>query len=202
MLEWRPQTVVQVGVGMNHAEVDCMQEAWPNFKLYGFEPAPRIYQRIKPVYPGTLTNIAVGNHNGTGKLHVKSPHPDGSSSFEHEQRNPKNKYTVVDVETQKLDTLFGRYDLTEGVLLWLDCEGSEAAALRGAERFIACVSMVNVEMTGRPPSREWCHASEVHGWLTTHGFTRVWIHTTRVHHGQYDAIYVRNEMVDDSLRVW
>ena len=75
------------------------------------------------------------------------------------------------------------------VILWLDCEGSELRALRGAEQLLKTVKMVNVEMTPNPPSIHWPSPNEVHDLLRYRGFYRQCLHTMKG--GQYDAIYVK-----------
>jgi hypothetical protein len=60
--DWRPDTIVQVGVGILHKELDVLTKVWPHAKLIGFEPNPDTYKSIKEQYPGELINKAIITH--------------------------------------------------------------------------------------------------------------------------------------------
>jgi FkbM family methyltransferase len=192
LLKWTPTTVVQVGVGQNHDEVDVMREWWGDFNLIGFEAHLGIAESIQQRYPGELHAVAVGEKAGTITLHSKRNHKDGTSRFKHANRET---HTIDDVPMTTLDEQFRLpTDLGERVLLWLDCEGGELSALRGGERFVQRVAVINLELTSRPPGPGWCDAMETHRWLVKRGFIRQSAHTTRSGSGQCDAVYVRRSM--------
>jgi len=203
LCDWMPDSVIQVGVGCSHQEVDAMYETWgDNVHFYGIEAHPGIADEAKKDYPGAIWNYAVVGPDDPASMpfYTKSKHRDGSSLFKHNKENPKNKYDEIQVETITLDRLYEQ-KLINGFdsLLWMDCEGGELKALLGAEQLIKYISMVNVEMTGVSQGDGCCTPSEVHAWLHDHGFARAWCHTTRSRFGQYDAIYVRREMLKPEL---
>ena len=85
-------------------------------------------------------------------------------------------------------------------LLWLDCEGSELSAIQGGYDFIeTSISMINVEMTGKPRGPNWPRPIEIHRALTGLGFLQVWVHTIRTCIGQFDAVYLRKELFKPDL---
>lgn len=202
-LEWKPTAIVQVGLGHHHEEAHAMKEAWPDCRFVAFEPHPaanrtpedqtvltaskrRNRSKVAVPYPGEVCNKAVGDREGEVVLWDKFRHMDGSSI--HPRDDPRDYPVTVPMTT--LDTaLPDPRNLGEHVMLWLDCEGSELSALKGGEKFLRSVEVVNVEMTGNPPREGWCDAGEVHDWLNDHGFFRVWIHTQRSCIGQYDCVY-------------
>ncbi len=187
-LKWRPDYVYQIGVGQWHKEVEVMQDAWPDVRLIGFEPHPVIWSRLKN-YPGVVHNLAVTDKAGTAELHVPPRHKDGSSlcSINHADK-------TIPVNTTSLDAFYPAGPVGDRILLWLDCEGSELAVLRGAKKFLEKVQMVNVEMTGKPTSSDWPPVSAVHDELIGSGFIRQWIHTERINMAQIDAMYVREPL--------
>lgn len=192
LLDWQPDVIYQVGVGMHSEETDVMKEAWPNAKFIGFEPHPASFRGRKENYPGILFPVALGAEEGNRELHFRKRHKDGATFFPFEGQSEGRCEVVVSV----LDDFVGNmrsFKPNDMVLLWLDCEGSELDVLLGAKKFLPWVDVVNVEMTAKPRSEEWCSQIEVHDKLVREGFFRQWIHTQRSCIGQYDAIYVRPE---------
>lgn len=194
VLGWRADLVVQVGVGMHHEEADVLHEEWPGCRFLGFEANPDVYLAIKD-YPGLVTNKAIGDETGTVWLHSKRHHLDGSSVLKLPDKDV-GKTVLVTADTLdrslRADGLWPEEG--ERVLLWLDCEGSELAALRGAREFCHLVDVVNVEMTMRPISPEWPSPRAIHEKLAEYGFVRQWMHSHRITAGQYDAVYVKERL--------
>jgi len=177
-----------------------MREAWPEVRFHGCEAHPDLVVGLKREYPGELHGFAISDEEhareGDVTLYNRRRHKDGSSLFPPRiVKLGEDEIHVVPVTT--LDRLF---DLTQPevrddrVLLWLDCEGSELAALRGGERFIESVDFVNVEMTSHPVGVGCCGVLETHCWLAAHGFKRQTAHTNRTGGGQCDAVYVRERL--------
>lgn len=197
LLKWRPKHVIQVGVGCNHKELEVMQEAWgqcgTDWTLDGFEPNPSIIEAIRNEYPGTLYQMAISDRAGTSTLYYRKHHKDGSSLF------PLEGETVLTAEVP-LVTLEGFYVTPpQQSLLWLDCEGSEVAALRGGQRVLQHCMAVNVEMTSSPNHAGPSNTEEVHQLLREAGFFRQWVHTSRVSAGQSDCLYLRRELFSPEL---
>lgn len=194
LLQWTPEVVFHVGVGVQHAEVFIMRnECWPQVRIVGFEPNPVTFQQVKDQYPGELHWKALGNQSGTATLYQPDRHRDGSSLF---RRTPSDQEFAVPI--QPLDAL---YPSGPGgtCLLWIDAEGNDLDVLRGGERFIDHVEMINIEMTGTPVAGGWNDQREIDQWLRQHGFRRQWVHTQRIHVGQQDCIYVRDAIFDPTI---
>lgn len=197
LIEFAPEEAFFVGVGINHAEVDCLLEEWPDIAIYGFEPHPDTFQSIKRTFPGILYNKAVSNYVGKAKLYSKPRHADGASFYQKIDEKVRAECVEFEVAVTTLDNMFVKREpgSTKG-LLWLDCEGEENNVLEGAERFIvdSGISVVNVELTGKPRSEGWCRPVDVHNLLMDYGFLPAWCHTTRSCIGQCDLIYLRKEI--------
>jgi FkbM family methyltransferase len=199
-LNGKPTLVVQVGVGTICHEVEVFQEEWVDVPLVGFDPNPAAVDEMVSRYPGQLIPQAVGlRPEGSVLFYSKQNHENGSSllRIESDKSELTEHYvTMTSLDaTQKLLPLHKLHD----VLLWIDCEGTELDVLIGGEKFLSVVKMVNVEMTGKPPSPEWCSPWSVDTFLRDAGFYLVWIHTIRTRLGQYDAVYVRGDIFDPSI---
>lgn len=187
VLGWRADWVYQVGVGHYHQEADVLLEEWPGVKFIGFEPHPEL---AKEPYPGVVHQVAISDRIGSATLYAKKYHKDGSSLF---PLTGMDRCRMIEVPVSTLDFLFPEPP-TGRILLWLDCEGSELDALRGGEKFVKRVDVVNVEITANPLGEAWCSPKSIHDWLLAKGFVRQWIHTQRIHSGQYDGIYCKREL--------
>ena len=193
LIGFNPKTVVQAGVGLNHQEVDCIWEQWPDVEFFGFEPNPILFKKLRGKYPGYLSNFAVSNNSGTADLHFRRRHKDGSSlnglDFKADEETLVEPVQLITFDAFATLTIFKK-----PILLWLDVEGNELKALQGGTEFLKMVAVINVEMTGKPHTDEWCKPWEVHRLLVNAGFVLQYIHTFRSATGQYDAVYVRPEM--------
>jgi hypothetical protein len=182
---WRPSLVVQVGVGGHHQEVDVIRETWPDTEFIGFDPMP-----VKD-YPGEFVQTAISSFIGESTLNVKRRHADGSTLLPMEDSRVRRREKVL-VETLDHALHLPTSDPDDHVLLWVDCEGSELAALMGGERFIKNVEMVNVELTAMQ-----CNSNspvDIYNWLVEHGFYMLWVHTMRIPDGQWDCLAVRKHL--------
>ena len=191
-LGWRADTMIQVGIGTAYEEVDVLMSEWPGLRVIGIEPHPGIVrQAMRKGKHELILSMAASDCEGKGTLYVKRHHADGASllAFPISQHVEEEEVFLT-----TLDSQFTDYHLLGRILLWLDCEGSELAALRGAEQLIQHVDMVNVELTARPLCQGWCSPKDVHRFLVEHDFIRQHVHTHRLSAGQYDAIYVRNRL--------
>ena len=195
-LNFVPKSVYLVGVGMHHEEVDVMREWWGDFELYGFEPSPSVYKAVKDTFPGIIWQYAISDYEGKSKLYTKRSWKDGSSLFE--KKLQSDEYNEIEVTVKTLDIMRHIPEVAEPALLWLDCEGSELNALKGAKQFIQSVSVVNIEQTQHPRGDDWPTPYETHRWLIEHGFLQAWTHTHRTVIGQFDSIYLRREIFNPS----
>jgi len=184
LIGWEPSLVFQVGVG-RHDETDCFLEKWPEVELIGCDP-------IQPSnYPGNFHQCLIADSFGKAPFYVLGGHKDGSSMFVPASR--KRPVMEIHAEVRKLDS----FAPGSNCLLWLDCEGAEQSALySGRELFLSGVKMINVEMTGFPRVPNKPRPLDIHGFLERMGFLKTWVHTTRSCRGQFDAIYVKEELFD------
>lgn len=192
--DWKADTIYQVGIGQYYQEIDVLLEEWGDDVLvFGCEPHPDITKGLAGKYPGLVARCAIGDKEGTATLYSKRKHKDGSSLYPHKEVKEGVSYDEIEVQVTTLDKLFP--DPIGGrILLWMDCEGNELAALRGGEKFIKRVEIVNIELTSCPPCEGWCSPVDVHDWLVDRGFYLIGLHTHRISSAQCDGVYVRGHL--------
>lgn len=177
----------------------CRERALWNQGVYLVEKAVADYDGVIPFYPidpaTTRTDWPDGN-------------PGASSLF---KANGKYEYeTYGQTETTVPCVTLKTFCEERGLhidILWMDVQGAELMALRGAGDFIKGVKAIHVELTHREMYTGQAMADEVHDFLTQAGFVILnpWCLQDR---GvwQVDGIYVRKDLVRDSswnpMGVW
>ncbi len=194
VLGWRADLVIQVGVGNHHQEVDVLSSEWPGVRFVGFEPHPNIFEGLRDDYPGEIHQLAMSNFNGCGTLFAKKCHGDGSSLVFTADPN----ILTFEVKVRTLDSMWCEEQIwamqDSRILLWVDCEGRELEALKGGEKTLGLVDVINVEMTSHPPELGWSSPTDIHSYLVSKGFMTQWVHTQRIGAGQTDFVYVRPQL--------
>lgn len=146
------RTVIDVGVLDG---TPALYEAFPEAYLVLFEPQPSARLACERILKqrasgGEFHPVALTDVDGAGVLHVLPSTPAGSSLL----RRPGHPHEQpVTVETARLDTVFPDgvrgTAFEDDVLLKLDVEGGELAAIRGAQRFLRdvrfCIAEVRVQ---------------------------------------------------------
>lgn len=163
-----------------------MAAFWPGAVIPAFEPVPdamRLTEEVtKPIrdrvklYPCALGSVPArlqmnvsgnGGSDGTQSSSLLNP-----SGHLHEFDNvPFNRKIEVDVV--RLDDWAEREGVEKLDFLWLDLQGYELEALRGAERLLSKVSAVHVEVSHRQLYEGGVLYPELKLWLQQRGFTPV-----------------------------
>jgi len=186
LIDWKPDLVVQVGIGRFWKEVDVMQKTWPDVRFIGFEPHPVLLENdIRGKYLGLVYEVALGEEEDERFLWYNSRFKEGASLFPGERVDQS-----VVVPVRRMDDMLDPMPFSN-VLYWIDCEGSELSVLKGSVEFLKEVDVINIELTGNPPRPGWPSPVEVNRWLLDHGFVSQYIHTHRSSSGQNDMVYVK-----------
>ena len=118
-----------LGPGMVGTEAWVINELCPNMKVLGYEPQTDRYNFLKEKFPGELVNKAVTAHHGTIKGWMG--HKDGKSDFWLNASTENQKfYKEQFIDSTTVDDILE--DIPDPVVLWMDIEGAEFDALRGA----------------------------------------------------------------------
>lgn len=184
-----PDAMYDIGVGPK-SEWKTLSSCFPSMRVFGCEPHPRTRATIlERGFPGPLWPVAVGEESSQAILHEPSNNIGGSSLW----RLPDAicTYQVDMWSLDRFDTAAGQPDR---ILLWLDIEGSELAALRSGPKVMTSgrVRWINLEERrhGDLPAEGWTRPAELDACLRDLGYVRV--HAYNHHSTHQDAIYVHN----------
>ena len=121
--------LLTLGPGMTGTEAWIFRDHFPNLKIIGAEPQTDRYEFLKDKFPGDLLNCAVAAHEG--KTEGWMGHKAGKSDFwlNADENNSKH-YIKQEILCNTVDNILKN---VEGHgFLWMDIEGAEFEALRGA----------------------------------------------------------------------
>jgi FkbM family methyltransferase len=157
-----PEWFILGGPGSGN-EAQCAVTAWPNVKGLGCEPNKRAIQwQLEHAWPEgwPLLPFALGDECGIGRM------TDPKGDLLHNSLDPLHRGTtpVAIVTLEQLAVAYGPF---ANSVLWLDIEGYEVNALRGALSFLGVdVLAANVEVMREQPNLE----PEIDGLMARHGF--------------------------------
>jgi FkbM family methyltransferase len=156
----------------------CIREVSPSAAIHSFEPVPWLYKALADRFKGDGNfcsyALALGeaNHEAEFEINTDSysssllPIDDDAAAF----FPGLNRSSVIRVPVTTLDTWATDRDLPRPLLLKLDLEGNELAALRGATQLLKQVDYILAEINfvllrqGQPSFHE------VEKFLAEHGF--------------------------------
>jgi len=159
-----------------------LARTWPRGHVHAFEPVPALFQRMSArvrnrrnvsCYP-----LALSDSVGTAEIYVSSGASDASSSLlrptghlaEHPQIDFKQ---VVKVLVTTLDAWAHEQAIGTVDFLWLDLQGGELAALRGASTLLSAVRVVYSEVSLKPMYQGGPLYPEFREWMAAQGFAVV-----------------------------
>lgn len=151
-----------LGPGVLNSEA-WRKDLWAGFEIFGLEPDPTRYEKLKETFPGTLLNIAVSDVEGEmkGILHDTSGFIAGGY--------PGYTKEIV-VKTTTLDALDEKYGPFDEIAIWADIEGSELKMLKGATEVLKKTNWITVELHTGPKTAEWCRSYDVFEFLQKRDF--------------------------------
>ena len=177
--------IIEAGTadGKNTTE---MAAFWPGAVIHAFEPVPdamrltenaiqAVHSRVH-LYPYALGSAPArlhmhvsgnGGADGTQSSSLLMP----SGHLEEFENVPFNR--MIEVDVVRLDDWADREGIAQVDFLWLDLQGYELEALRGAERLLAKTSAIHVEVSYRPLYQGGVLYPELQHWLRQRGFRPV-----------------------------
>lgn len=164
-------------------EAQTASRLWPGLRVLGVEPNERMieWQRRRG-FPGELLHGALSD--ASGRVPFFNVQGAAGGFVVPDSGVP----TSVMVPAFTLDELETRYGPFEDAVLWLDIEGSELAALRGATDLLTSgrVQILNLEFCDRNPE----DGAAVASILAANGYrlADVWNQNSGAHH---DEVWVR-----------
>lgn len=152
---------------------------WPDAEIYAFEPIPKIFKqlesntkRFKSIH---CYKLAIGEKSGRMKIHVSGGDSDGSSSIlepkEHLSLHPNVTFPKqISVKVESIDSWAAKHKVKRVDFLWLDLQGLELGALKGATKILKTVSAIHTEVNLVEVYEGVPLYTELKGWLESQGF--------------------------------
>jgi len=187
-----PLVVVDIGCRWGFAERFLKSDG--RVRVYGFDPDRAECARLEAIYaersPGsvTLVPLALAGQAGRRRLHLtREPacsslfEPDPALTSTHPSLDCARLVGSEEVETVRLDDWARDAEVGRIDYLKLDTQGSELEILQGAERVLAQVRCLQVEVEFNPIYRGQPIFSDVDGYLRAQDFV-LWRLTNLVHY--------------------
>jgi FkbM family methyltransferase len=186
---WRPAWLL-LGGPADGNEALTAREEWPGCRVLGVEPNPEAYEwQLANGWPRTepLVNMAMSDERGR-KMTMSAPFGQlRSGTLEADALAARVGENTVEVTTTTLDRMDEVHGPFADALLWLDVEGWELEACRGARKLFArgAVRVANVEVQSRREDKN----VQLEALLASYGFRQAgrWNHSESCE----DRVYVR-----------
>jgi 2-O-methyltransferase len=146
--------IVEAGAHMGY-DTFGLSKLWPRGTIHAFEPVPNIYSelcdRVKSCKNVRTYNVALGEREGEVPMYVSSGNSSGSSSILKPTKHLEFFPEVSFDETVNVKlTTFSQWAKDAGVknidLMWLDMQGYEVNALKGAGDIMRQVRVIYTEL--------------------------------------------------------
>jgi FkbM family methyltransferase len=191
-------TIFDVGANRGQFYL-AARHVMPDARIYSFEPLAPAYDRFRRVMAKdektTIFKLGLGAEKG--ELPISIPDQDDCSSLALDL--PGARKGIVSIDT--LDNLFSDVAFAQPALLKVDVQGFEMDVLKGAEKTLARLDDLYVEVTFRKCGPRAHPAHEVITWLKQRGFV-IWGVYNPMSHGEvYHGcdLHFRREGVSDSV---
>ncbi len=206
------RSIVEIGA-RDCAETVAFAERFPEARVYAFECNPETLpicrERVAGKKNVTLIEAAVTDQAGpitfyqinTSKTKTDYPggNPGASSIFPASGNYPLEQYVQnqITVPSTTLQDFFAAQAIPSVDLLWMDIQGAELAALRGAGSDLAKIKLIHLEVEFFSIYKHQPLAREVKKFLNRHRFA---FHsfTSPVNRYSTDAIYIRRDLYHPS----
>jgi FkbM family methyltransferase len=156
-----------------------LSQLWPQGQIHAFEPVPAVFSVLQKK-SRTRSNIycypyALSKSSGKATLHISSGTSDGSSSlFPPKEHLDDHKDVFFDdkleVESISIDDWSTRFHIQQLDMLWLDLQGYELEAMKGAANMLSGVRVVYTEVFLKESYAGVTLYPELKGWMLEQGF--------------------------------
>ncbi len=162
-----PGALYDIGVGV-FDEFRTLKNFWPTMEVYGCEPHPEEFRELLEIFTGKLLNVAIGREPARDKPMHACAKGVGGASFLY-----NGTIDTFGVEVWTLDQFDAWAGFPDRILLWMDIEGWELEALKGAPNLLASgrVHWLNLETRnedtreGHPDTRQIVEFLRPHGYV-------------------------------------
>ena len=172
-------TILEAGAQFGE-DTEWMSEMWPEGRIYAFEPSPESFisvQNVANKYNNiTAIQCALSNKKGEFSFYLAG----GASSLLKPTESFNNDYFHSDLEHPiivpviTLDEWAENNNVTHIDFMWLDMEGNELNALKGALNSLKNVKLIYTEVNLQRFWENCVIYDELTAWMNEHGFMEIW----------------------------
>ena len=166
--QFQPKTVLNVGVGKTSPELDIWLWLLPEARLLGIDPRWSPRGHWTKIRKQQQLAVAVGDGTVESARYCGKCRSLVCADPEHIERAPAVPVTTI-------DKIVAEHSLPGPYFIWMDIDGSEAQALRGATETLKQTGWLNVEMTQHFGAS---HCQEIRDLLHSLGFVLHYDHLT------------------------
>ena len=159
---YEPATVINIGVG-SCPELQVWKWFLPSAKLVGIDPRGKRGNWLPP-YDYIQAAASDGTRETLDYCHACRATACNDSTH---TRRSSIQATTIDEVSQNYPAPY---------FLWMDCEGSELDALKGAEQTLANCSLINLEVRGFAWDMDY--PAKLDAWLRSKRYKLTYKHTT------------------------
>lgn len=189
-------TIIEAGAQFGE-DTAWMSEVWKEGTIYAFEPNPPSYEELEKVANSRknifIEKLALSDKIGTFNFYQAG----GASSLLKPTQSFNDVYFHSDlehpivVETTTLDTWAKNKGVNFIDFLWLDMEGNELNALKGAPEMLKTVKVIYTEVNLQNFWEGCVRYPELEKWLKQNGFIKIWEDIVPGWHG--NVLFVRSD---------
>lgn len=200
---YHPQTVIDIGANRGQFAL-IAREAFPQARLYAFEPLPAPAATFGEVFRGdalvTLYPFAIGPRSEEARFYVSRQDYSSSllpiSSLQTRLFPGTAEKEQVTVQVRRLDEVLTPADLKPPALLKMDVQGFEHAALEGCRGLLASFAWLYIECSFLEFYQGQALAQDILDFLRPYGFLLDGVYNLMYRQGlavQGDFLFARRE---------
>lgn len=172
-------TVIEAGANQGEDTI-WMSQLWKNGLILAFEPAPFSFPLVEKLARENSNihafQLALTKEKGELPFYLAG----GASSLLFPEDGFNRDYFHIDpkdaiiVQSISLDEWLEKESIPKVDFLWLDMEGNELNALKGAQKYLDEVTLIYTEVNIQRFWKGCVLYEELKEWLEEQGFTEIW----------------------------
>jgi len=194
--------ILEIGACEGH-DTQEFAVLFPRGRVIAFEAHPQLHQRLVERTRGLpnvdCVGLAMSDHAGVQVFHQSSGASRVSGSLlrpsEHLQRHPAVVFSSADevlIPCATLDQYVGQMAPERVDLIWMDVQGAELMALKGAERTLSLTTWIYLEVSRAPLYEGAAPYSEIKQFLSSLGFEVEREFLPPEWHGEGNVLFARS----------
>lgn len=169
--------IIEAGAHIGRDTVK-MNKKWPHCTIHAFEPVPELFEMLTK-RTNSLLGIhcypyALSSQTEEKTLFVSSGRSTAASSLfkptGYKLEHSDTVFTPLQIQTLSINDWAQKYTITHVDMLWLDMQGGELEALKGAGNIIKTASVIYTEVSLHQRYENTPLYPELKSWLEEQGF--------------------------------